>query len=347
MTRSDRIAIILCLLGVLGAFLVHNKVFEHMAHLEDEMAYVWQAQAISGGNLTLPSPPGEKSFLVPFVVDYDGVRFGKYPLGWPALLAVGIRLGARSLVNPLLAGLGIWLTYLLAKRTFSETVGLLAAGLTVASPFFLMNSGSLLSHPLGLVLSAGFALSWLEAFGSGRRSKPWLPAILAGVWLGLLVITRPVTAVGVALPFAIHGLYLLVSGSRKTRQRLLALCGIVLGIASLQLVWQYIASGDPFTNLYTLWWEYDRIGFGPGYGVLPEGHSIQQGITSTRQTLQRGLSDLFGWGKFFWIFLPFGLVALYQNRKRRLDGVLISLVFPSLVLVYVSYWIGAFLYGPR
>ncbi len=347
MTRSDRIAIILCLLGVLGAFLVHNKVFEHMAHLEDEMAYVWQAQAISGGNLTLPSPPGEKSFLVPFVVDYDGMRFGKYPLGWPALLAVGIRLGARSLVNPLLAGLGIWLTYLLAKRTFSETVGLLAAGLTVASPFFLMNSGSLLSHPLGLVLSAGFALSWLEAFGSGRRSKPWLPAILAGVWLGLLVITRPVTAMGVALPFAIHGLYLLVSGSRKTRQRLLALCGIVLGIASLQIVWQYIASGDPFTNLYTLWWEYDRIGFGPGYGVLPEGHSIQQGITSTRQTLQRGLSDLFGWGKFFWIFLPFGLVALYQNRKRRLDGVLISLVFPSLVLVYVSYWIGAFLYGPR
>ena len=207
MTRGDRIAIIISLMGVLAAFLVHGRVFEHMAHLEDEMAYVWQAQTISGGHLTLPSPPGERSFLVPFVVDYEGQRFGKYPLGWPALLAVGVRLGARSLVNPLLAGLGIWLTYLLGKRVFGEVVGVLAVGLTVASPFFLMNSGSLLSHPLGLVLSAGFALAWLEAFRRGGRSTQWLPVILAGTAVGLLAITRPLTAVGVALPFALHGIF--------------------------------------------------------------------------------------------------------------------------------------------
>jgi len=33
-----------------------------MAHIEDEMAYLWQAQAIAGGKLTLPSPPGANSF---------------------------------------------------------------------------------------------------------------------------------------------------------------------------------------------------------------------------------------------------------------------------------------------
>ena len=68
------------------------------------------------------------------------------------MLAIAIRVGARAWINPLLAGLGVWLTYLLGKRIFSDFVGLLAAGLTVTSPFFLMNSGSLLSHPFGLVL---------------------------------------------------------------------------------------------------------------------------------------------------------------------------------------------------
>ena len=52
-----------------------------MPHLEDEIAYVWQAQALAGGAIKLPSPPEPKSFLVPFVVDYDGFRFGKYPPG--------------------------------------------------------------------------------------------------------------------------------------------------------------------------------------------------------------------------------------------------------------------------
>ena len=60
MSRSDRIAILLSLLAVLAAYWVHERIFERMAHIEDEMAYVWQAQAIAGGHLTLPSPPDTK-----------------------------------------------------------------------------------------------------------------------------------------------------------------------------------------------------------------------------------------------------------------------------------------------
>ena len=64
------------------------------------------------------------------------------------MLAIAISVGARAWINPLMAGLGVWLTYLLGKRVFSTFVGLLAAGLTVTSPFFLMNSGSLLIAPV-------------------------------------------------------------------------------------------------------------------------------------------------------------------------------------------------------
>jgi hypothetical protein len=52
---------------------------------------------------------------------------------------------------------------------------------------------------------------------------------------------------------------------------------------------------------------------------------------------------LFGWGSFSYIFLPFGFWASRRNPK----GLLIGSVAISLVLVYMSYWVGAILFGPR
>jgi hypothetical protein len=351
MTRADRFALLLSLLAVLVSYFVADRVFERMPHIEDEMAYVWQAQAMARGRLTLPSPPSSESFLVPFVVDYHGQRFGKYPLGWPAMLAMGVALGVRSWVNPLLAGLGVWLTYRLGKKLLGETVGLLAAVLTISSPFFLMNSGSLLSHPFGLVLSAAFAIAWLDAWGpsdtSDRRDamagKRWLPALVAALCLGLLVLSRPLTAVGVAMPFAFHGLYLLVRGDWAVRRRLIGFGVLVLALSSLHFLWQFAVTGDPNLNPYTLWWEYDTIGFGPGVGRIAGGHSLRQARINTEFSLISGAHDLFGWGAYSWIFLPFGLVPLFRQRR----SLLIAGVFPALVLVYLTYWIGSSLFGPR
>ena len=207
MRRADKIGILLSLLAVVFSYWIAWRYYENLAHLEDEMAYVWQAEVIARGHLTTPSPAQPDSFLWPFVVDYNGQRFGKYPPGWPALLAVGERFGQRDLVNPLLAGLAIWLIYRLGKRTLGENIGLLASALTLLSPFFLVNSASLLSHPFGLVLSAGFALAWLEgvrqanfgaalaahanrrypAGGDGLNSPIYCPGRSASVWRAWVV----------------------------------------------------------------------------------------------------------------------------------------------------------------
>jgi 4-amino-4-deoxy-L-arabinose transferase-like glycosyltransferase len=347
LTRADKVAIVLSLLAVLAAYWVADRYYEKLAHLEDEMSYVWQAQVIARGQLTVPSPTHPDSFLWPFVVDHNGQRFGKYPPGWPAVLALGVRLGVRDLVNPLLAGLGIWLIYRLGKRTFGETVGLLASGLTLASPFFLVNSASLLSHPLGLALSAAFALSWLKAFGDPISSRPWLPTLAAAIALGALVLTRPFTAVGVAIPFAIHGAYRLITGNKSIRRRLLVFAGLVLLISSLYFVWQYLVTGDPFLNPYTLWWTYDRIGFGPGHGHRLAGHTLDQAIFNTKFSLKVGAWDLFGWPMLSWIFIPFGLMAVLREPFKRGEALLLSSVFPTLVIIYLAYWVGASLYGPR
>ena len=87
------------------------RVFEAVPHVEDEMAYVWQAKVLAHGQITAPTPPEPQSMYVPFVVDANGHRSAKYPPGWPMVLALGILLGIRTWVNPLLGGLAVWLTF--------------------------------------------------------------------------------------------------------------------------------------------------------------------------------------------------------------------------------------------
>ncbi len=343
MTRADKIALALSILAIVITALISINIFEGIPHLEDEYAYLWQARVIAQGELTVPSPPEHKSFLVPFVVDYHGERFGKYPIGWPVVLSFGERVNLRWLVNPLLAGFSVWLTYRLGSKLLGTTIGLLAAGLTITSPFFLMNSGVLLSHPWGLALALGLAISWLDVTSSQSTIPGWLPTTTAGLALGTLVLSRPFTALGVAIPFGIHGLILLFQSTPIIRKRIVSVGLVVLLVGSLYFLWQYAVTGDPLLNTYTLWWEYDRVGFGPGVGVLKQGHSLRQAWQNLKLSLNAGYSDLFGWLKASWIFLPFGLWAVRKQKQAKL----IACVFPALVILYLGYWIGAWILGPR
>lgn len=341
----DRLALATALAATVLSTMVALRLFEAIPHLEDEFAQLWQAEVMADGQLFLPSPPESGSFLVPFVVDHDGRRFGKYPPGWPAALALGAAAGTPWLVNPLLAGLGVWLIYLLGRRLLPPPLALLAAALAALSPFFLMLSGSLMSHNLSLALSAAFALAWFDLFiDPGRKAAQpsWLLVTVAAGCAGLLLLTRPLTAIGALLPFALHALWLLLRRP-ETRTRLLAIAAGGLLVAALLPLWQYALTGDPWRNPYTLWWSYDRLGFGPGHGPVEGGHSLRHAYVNTRHSLRVGLHDLFGWPYLSWLFLPFGWLAL----RRNVGAWLLFAALPSLVLVYAVYWIGAWVLGPR
>jgi hypothetical protein len=118
---------------------------------------------------------------------------------------------------------------------------------------------------------------------------------------------------------------------------------LALLISSLVFVWQYAVTGSPWLNPYTLWWDYDRIGFGPGVGLLENGHTLRQGWINTKFNLRVGVSDLFGWVYYSWIFLPFGVLALRRNWR----GWLVAGIFSSLLVFHFAYWVGAWLFGPR
>lgn len=348
MKRTDLAALVLALTGGIASFLVAGRVFEQIPHLEDEFAYLWEAEVMADGKVSLPSPDSPHSFLVPFVVDYEGQRFGKYPPGWPAALSLGARLGELWVVNSIFATMSIWLTYRLASKLVSERLSLLAAVLALLSPMFLLLSGSLLAHTFTLFLTLAFILAWLDLFiepgvSGGQDIPRWILILVAGLSLGLLALTRPLTAVAVALPFVVHGMVLWIRGGSGIRVRLAAVGGIALAVALLLPYWQGMLTGDPTRNLYTLWWEYDRVGFGPGVGVTEEGHNIYLAYWNTKWSLKVGRHDLFGWPYLSWIFLPFGMYVL---RKEFKSWLLFSLL-PSMVFVYAFYWVGSWLYGPR
>jgi hypothetical protein len=167
---------------------------------------------------------------------------------------------------------------------------------------------------------------------------------VAGLTLGLLALTRPLTALGVALPFFLHGLVLLWRGGTGVRGRVLWIGAITLLVGSLFLVWQYAVTGNPFLNPYTLWWSYDQVGFGPGIGIVKGGHTLWLAVQNTRVMLYAAAKDLFGWGVFSWLFLPFGLWVIRRNRAAWLP---VS-VFASLVGMYMLYWVASIgQYGPR
>ncbi|HQN04226.1 MAG TPA: hypothetical protein PK174_02295, partial [Anaerolineaceae bacterium] len=137
-------------------------VFDAVPHLEDEHAYFFQAKLFASGQVTRALPPSAPSFGLPFVVEYNGRQFSKYTPGFSLVLALGVLLRLPWIINPLLAGAGIFAVFLLARELFDEKTALLAAALGVISPMYMLLAGSLLSHTLSLVLLTFFAWSFIR-----------------------------------------------------------------------------------------------------------------------------------------------------------------------------------------
>jgi hypothetical protein len=183
-------------------------------------------------------------------------------------------------------------------------------------------------------LSLSFALAWLDSVDAARKFPAWLAVSVAGCSLGVLALTRPLTAVGVGLPFFLHGLVLLVQRDKSVRLRVLSVGLLAGSVAALLLLWQFAVTGDPFLNPYTLWWKFDSVGFGPGHGPSPEGHNSIKALLSLILTFRESWRDFFGWENASFVFLLIGILTLGRNGRVWL----VASVFPALILVYAAYW---------
>jgi 4-amino-4-deoxy-L-arabinose transferase-like glycosyltransferase len=339
--------------------LVSERVFERLPHLEDEMAYLWQAKALAHGQTVLTLPQPVRPFWQPFVVDRFGKRFGKYSLGWPGILAIGVLLGQTWVVNAFLGALTVALTYRLGREIFGADTGLIAAALVAFSPMALLLNGTLMGHTSALFTATLFFYAYWR-MERGKYALRW--GLIAGCALGLTLINRPLAGVAVGAPLiAWSGVRLIrtlikkggMAELRRLLSPLMGLGGITLLLLLVIPAYNYAAIGDPSQNLYLLVWSYDRVGFGPGYGA--HGHTLEKGIRQTRWDLSLTAADIFGWetgtispqdqvhllnaGDYWphiglsWILLPFGLLIGF---KRRWLWWVLWLAAGTAILIYTT-----------
>lgn len=372
LNRYQFAVIVLALFAFIMSAVISHTVFDHLPHLEDELAYLYQAKIFAGGNLVIDSPDPRQAFWQPFVVDYDGTRFGKYTPGWSAILALGVIIGQTWSINAFFAMLAVAMTYRLGADIYNRDVALVAALLVAFSPAALLLNASLMGHTSAMFFALLFVYSYWRL---SYRAKPHRWGLVAGLALGILATERPLTSIAIALPFiAWSGVRLLHRGiiaKQKLREvaqvlsPLLVLSAGALLIASAIPIFNHAATGDPTKNLYTFVWEYDRIGFGECCGR--NGHTLEKAIRHTRFDLSLTAADMFGWqiapvtddiidhlqggstaypatGYSFWL-LPFGvLIGVFtaQTKQRKATDLPKKRTLSILLLVWaillIAWW---------
>lgn len=373
--------VLLILFSVLASALVSRWTMERLPHLEDEFAYLFQARIFQKGAVYIDTPQPANPYWQPFLINLDGKRFSKYPPAWSLLLALGTGLKLPWVVNTWLAGLNVALVYRFTRELYGGAAGLVAGLLLSLSPIALILNASLMSHTSALFLATLFMYG-LWRIERGRRVLLW--GGLAGAALGLLIANRPLAAVGVALPFVVYSAGRVVfSPHIKTLVPLLMVAAATLLWALPLPLYNHIVSGSPNTNLYTLIWSYDRVGFGEGHGrqggqqvfnlqengvkinmTTHQGHTLSKGWSNLKRDTACYARDLFGWVEqpdqppseilrgneclvdrrgYSWLLLPFGLLLM----PRRRWSLLLVAAAASVLLVHMAYWIGAGVYSAR
>jgi hypothetical protein len=323
---------------------------ENVPHVQDEVVYDFQARLLSQGKLWEAERLPRAVHHYEFVINADGRRFGVFPNGWPAVLALGKVLHADFLVSPLLLAACVVLGARLSHHVGGRRAAFLSAPLLALCPGLVVQSASRMSHTLCAALVLVVA-NVVFTTAPSRRSS-----LLAGTAMGWLLLTRPLDAVIVAVVFGV-----VIARRGVMRSYAPALAPVV---AALILVGTQNAllTGDPLFFPQTLWFarnepatlgegtrytaECNRLGFGRGhgcfslYGVMD--HSVRRGAEFSAINLQLV-------GRLWFGFWPLGLLALVPLARPALRGftAIVLCLWLGLVLAYSGYWYHGACFGPR
>lgn len=337
---------VLLLVGSLSYF-----VYQAHPHVPDESQYVFQASYMAVGQLSAKAPAAPDAFAMYMVPFQEDRWYGIFSPAWPAMLAIGLKLNALWLVNPILASLCILLAYRFFGEFYSRRVARIAIVLLCCSPWFVFMGMSMMSHMLTLACSLGAVLLLQKALTSERTGY----ALLSGLVVGILSLVRPYDALLIA---ALLGLWTLISARANRSRFLKPMMALVLGtIATGALVFPYneavtgqagVSPPDAYYTKY-FWPGANSIGFGPdrgfGWGLDAfAGHSPLEAVVNAAVNTFQLDTELFGWGMGSLLLLC--LFVLSRNIRRR--DVWAFTVIATIVGGYSLYWYhGGPDFGPR
>jgi len=312
-------------LFVLTSLVTAFGILQTFANSGDEYAYWFGAETYLNGHLWNASPPLGQAMASNYTWVAGAKWAGQYPPGWPGLMAAFGAVGLSPwIVGTLLAAGTMFGLHALIRREAGVHAATLGALAFAAAPFTVFTAASLHSHTMAAVLTVAALL----AFARSSDSRSAGCTLLTGALIGLLGITRSVTAVAVLIP-------MLVALAARRDFRTTVLIGIGgIPFAALLLWYQGSITGDPLKPVYWLAGRnVDHL-----YFDLP---SIKLGLI---QTVNRS-AGLFLWASpvlpLLWV------VAIVRKVRMRTLGAA-DFVFPIGVLIFAFYPLHAGnSYGPR
>ena len=356
--RMPRIPVgALAVFAALVSAILAWTAFDRAPHVQDELAYLFQARTFAAGALWVPAPPeAAQPALEYYLFDVVGDRWIGVPAqGWGVVLSLGVLIGAPWLVNPILTGISVWLAHDIVCRTVSRERADMVALLMATSPWVLATGASLMAHSTTLIV---VLLAWwcLIRAGEGSTRRAVLLAFVAGLALGWAFVTRPPDGLIVG---GLTGLWLLRRLPAGAGQVLACAVGGILSGSAL-LLFNYGITGDALLTpqsdyLSRLWPDTkNAFGFGPHVGPPAKswgaldiwvGHSPAEGLLNLLNSIASLNLELLGWT--FGSLVPIWIVLIWRKRLTGFDRAML-VIFVAFVGVLFFYWFtGTFYVGPR
>lgn len=328
--------------------------FQRLPHVEDELAYLFQAETFAGGALSVPAPPeaaqpGLDYYL--FEVE-DGRWYAATAPGWPAALAIGMLFGVPWLVNPLLAAISVLLAHDITRRKAGRDQADMVALLMGFSPWLIAAAGSLMTHTLTLALTLFAWWMVLRADEQSQRAPRRL--LLAGLALGWVFAARPLDGLIIG---TLTGLWVFF-GPRGTLRRALIYSAGCFAVGLLLLAYNAHFTGSPLKTplgaYLDVYWGAgaNGFGFGPaigplkGWGALDlwPGHSPLEGLINTANLIASLQFEMLGWsiGSLALLF-AYGL----WQKPKGFDGAMIVVIAVLAGALFFYWFADTYYIGPR
>jgi hypothetical protein len=303
-------------------------LFHETGVTDDESTFDFQAQTLLLGRVVNPPPPVANSFQNTFIINDGKIWAGKYTLGHPLIIAIGMALGDRYLLTITFSVLTLLLIYLIALKLFEDkTVARLALLLGALSPFFYLVSSTRLSHTTTAFFLALFVYLYLRARSTNETSmRALFPAFLAGIALGYAFNVRSLTALGFSVPFCVVGMIDLRQRIPGTLAKALSLAAGFAVMLVFTLGYNSVVTGNALTFPFHYYDSSEMLGFGAN------GHTFFASIRNLAVSVGR-LNSIF-------LGFPISLLCLFLVvilPKRFGDYVSLG-ILGSIAFAYIFYY---------
>jgi hypothetical protein len=322
-TPVSRRALVSITAGTFAAVWIFTVARTHFDNI-DEVLYGLQAHRFAIGHATWALDPELQRFVkLPLMVVTPTSVYSQYPPGYPAILALFVRIGIPSLCGATLGALAVLATYRLGSRIAVPSVGMIAAVLLATNGLFLRWSASYMSH--AAAMTAVCLAAWLLVDATERSDRQReVESALAGVLLGIAFAVRPVTALAIGLSIWLSLLARRFGWTRLRRVTVMVCVGAALPFAAL-LAYNAATNGDPMRLGYqAAQGHLNDVGFGTR-GIILYDRDVQPVVSASQFTFADALRnelavavwpfarDLFP----VWWLLPLVAVAVaYRLRVR-------------------------------